>query len=311
LSDRVATLRKDDFYYPILCQLQGLGGSASIEELDAQLISQFGFTEEELGATYPTSGALIVPDKISWGRSRLKQAGFLTSGGKGVWVLTDVGREVAAKGEAAVHKAVADAMREYNRNYHAKRRAAASASSPDSALPAAQPVSGSEPAADMEVEEDQAERDWTETLLETLRSMDPSAFERLCQRMLRESGFVRVQVTGKSGDGGIDGHGVLRMNLISFQVLFQCKRYSGSVSAGTVRDFRGAMQGRADKGLIITTGTFTPDARREATRDGAPAIDLIDGEALADLLKSLKLGVRVEQIVSERVTVDPAFFGDI
>lgn len=155
------------------------------------------------------------------------------------------------------------------------------------------------------------DQSWTDILLAKLQEMDPSAFERLSQRLLRESGFVRVEVTGKSGDGGIDGHGVLRMNLISFQVLFQCKRYKGSVAAGTVRDFRGAMQGRADKGLIITTGTFTPDARREATRDGAPAIDLIDGEALTDLLKSLKLGVRVEQVVTERMTVDEAFFDEI
>jgi restriction system protein len=122
---------------------------------------------------------------------------------------------------------------------------------------------------------------------------------------------VRAEVTGKSGDGGIDGNGVLRMNLVSFQVLFQCKRYKGSVSAGTVRDFRGAMQGRADKGLIITTGTFTPDARREATRDEAPAIDLIDGEALCEHLKKLGLGVRVEQVVSERVTIEDRFFDEI
>lgn len=141
--------------------------------------------------------------------------------------------------------------------------------------------------------------------------MEPGAFERLAQRILRESGFVKVEVTGKSGDGGIDGTGVLRMNLISFQVLFQCKRYAGSVGAGAVRDFRGAMQGRADKGLIITTGSFTPDARREATRDGAPAIDLIDGEALCELLKDLRLGVEVREIRSEEITIDPAFFARI
>ncbi|GIX20603.1 MAG: hypothetical protein KatS3mg120_2279 [Erythrobacter sp.] len=141
--------------------------------------------------------------------------------------------------------------------------------------------------------------------------MEPGAFERLAQRILRESGFVKVEVTGKSGDGGIDGTGVLRMNLISFQVLFQCKRYAGSVGASVVRDFRGAMQGRADKGLIITTGTFTPDARKEATRDGAPAIDLIDGDALCELLKDLRLGVMVKEVRSEEITIDPAFFEKI
>jgi len=141
--------------------------------------------------------------------------------------------------------------------------------------------------------------------------MPPDAFERLTQRLLRESGFVRVEVTGKSGDGGIDGSGVLRMNLISFHVLFQCKRYAGSVSSPSVRDFRGAMQGRVDKGLIITTGNFTADARKEATRDGAPAIDLIDGEALCQLLKERSLGVRVRQVVHEEVEIVGEFFAEI
>jgi restriction system protein len=101
------------------------------------------------------------------------------------------------------------------------------------------------------------------------------------------------------------------MNLISFQVLFQCKRYSGSVGASAVRDFRGAMQGRADKGVILTTGTFTPDARKEATRDGAPAIDLINGDALCYLLKNLRLGVAVREIRSEEITVQPDFFDKV
>jgi restriction system protein len=83
---------------------------------------------------------------------------------------------------------------------------------------------------------------------------------------------------GHAGRFGVDGHGILRVNLVSFQVLFQSKRWKGSVGPNVVRDFRGAMVGRADKGLIITTGTFTKDARAEATRDGAPAIDLVDGD---------------------------------
>jgi restriction system protein len=139
--------------------------------------------------------------------------------------------------------------------------------------------------------------------------MKDDAFERLCQRVLRESGFVKVEVTRRSGDGGIDGIGVLRVNLVSFHVVFQSKRWKDTVGPGVVRDFRGAMVGRADKGLIITTGTFTADARREATRDGAPAIDLIDGDALCSLLKDLKLGVRVRLV--EEVEIDPAFFGTI
>ena len=137
----------------------------------------------------------------------------------------------------------------------------------------------------------------------------PDAFERLAQRLLRESGFTKVEVTGKSGDGGIDGVGILRMNLVSFQVSFQCKRWKGSVGSSTVRDFRGAMVGRADKGLIITTGNFTADARREATRDGAPAIDLIDGETLCELLKERRLGVSVRMV--EEIELDSSFFSSI
>jgi restriction system protein len=156
-----------------------------------------------------------------------------------------------------------------------------------------------------EVEESEIEATWREALLDTLMEMDASAFERLTQRLLRESGFVQVEVTGRSGDGGIDGKGIMRLGgLLSFHVIFQCKKYRGAVSVGQVRDFRGAMVGRADKGLLITTGNFTKDAIREATRDGAPAIDLIDGDQLLDKLKELELGVRTERVEVERVNVD-------
>ena len=154
------------------------------------------------------------------------------------------------------------------------------------------------------------ELDWRETLLDILQKMDPSSFERLCQRLLRESGFIEVQVTGRSGDGGIDGNGIIRLaGLISFPVVFQCKRWQASIGPSTVRELRGAMAGRADKGLLITTGSFTREAKREATRDGVPPIDLIDAELLADKLKDLELGIATAMV--ESVTVDPGFFAKI
>ena len=146
---------------------------------------------------------------------------------------------------------------------------------------------------------------YREQLLERIRSLAPSGFERLTQRLLRESGFSQVEVTGKSGDGGIDGSGTLSLNkLVSIRVLFQCKKYRGSVGSEAVRNFRGAMQGRADYGLILTTGTFTADARREASRDGVSPIELIDGERLIDLMKDLQLGLTPVQTFM----VDEAFF---
>ncbi len=153
--------------------------------------------------------------------------------------------------------------------------------------------------------------DWKQDLLGILRKqLSPPAFERLVQRMLRETGFDQVEVTGRSGDGGIDGKGIAKINgILSFRVVFQCKRYTGAVSPSEIRDFRGAMQGRADKGLFITTGYFTREAIRESVRDGALAIDLVDGDKLAIKLKSLGLGVKVEQV--EKIALDPDWFSSL
>lgn len=295
----MSTLPKvEDFYVPTLKALLHLGGSASIAEIDDRVSETEALTQDQLDQTYPTSGAPIVVDRIAWARTYLKIAGLAGSGGRGIWVLTDEGRDaLATMSDPDLRRFVIDAGNAHNTALAARKKAQQAAKSI------------SEP-----VEQDSAEADqaaWSDTLLAKMKAMDPAAFERLAQRILRESGFVKVEVTGKSGDGGIDGVGVLRMKLISFQVLFQCKRYAGSVGAGTVRDFRGAMQGRADKGLIITTGTFTPDARREATRDGAPAIDLIDGEALCQLLFDLRLGVAVTERVVHDVAIIDRFFDEM
>lgn len=277
----------DDFFKPTLEALDALGGSGAIEELEDALVTALGITQDQLDVTYPTSGAPVVPDRMSWARSFLKGGGFVTNPKRGVWVLTEEGRAAVHKPNSEIKKVVAAA----DRAAIAARKAAKS-SAEDGTIP----ESGEDAVG------------WSDRLLQRVQAIDPSAFERLCQRLLRESGFTRVEVSGKSGDGGIDGVGVLRVNLISFQVLFQCKRWKGSVGSEVVRNFRGAMQGRADKGLIITTGTFTAEARREATRDGAPAIDLIDGEALCGLLKDLNLGVTVREVRVEEVSLDEAFF---
>jgi restriction system protein len=146
---------------------------------------------------------------------------------------------------------------------------------------------------------------YRDVVVTRLQSLPASGFERFCQRLLRESGFEEVSVTGRSGDGGIDGIGVLQVNpLVSFKVLFQCKRYTGAVAPSHVRDFRGAMMGRADKGIIITTGSFTVEARREAIRDGVPPIELVDGAKLVDMLEDLELGLKPRRAFE----VDEDFF---
>lgn len=159
-----------------------------------------------------------------------------------------------------------------------------------------------------ELDESPPRPEWRQTITQYLvETLSPSGFERLIQRVLRETGFVQVEVTGRTGDGGIDGTGIAKINgILSFRVVFQCKRYRGSVGAPEIRDFRGAMQGRADKGLFVTTGHFTRDALKEATRDGAAAIDLVDGDKLAEKLKELELGVKIELL--ESVHVDETWF---
>jgi restriction system protein len=249
----------------------------TIEEMADEIPAVMKLTDEQRAVEHGKGGRSEVEYRLAWARTYLKKAGALENSARGVWRLTQRGLSITPAEVAAIYRTVQQSYQ------HGRERR----------LPAKAP----EAAADGETSQS-----WNERLQECLLGLVPDAFERLCQRLLRESGFTKVEVTGRAGDGGIDGTGVLRINLLSFHVLFQCKRWRGSVGAGVVRDFRGAMMGRADKGLIITTGTFTPDARREATRDGAPAIDLLDGEALCELMRELKIGVTVRMV--EEISVD-------
>lgn len=276
----------DAFMWPIIERLRAHGRSLSNAEMLEDVAQHMGLSEDVLAVRHGKLNQLAVDQRMGFARSFLKLVGAVENSRRAVWSLTPLGA-------AMTPEEVADIPRRVQRDYAARRAAATPERAPEE---------------HPDIIEAATEQDWKAELLARLLELDPSTFERLCQRLLREYGFIKVEVTGKSGDGGIDGTGVLRVNLLSFHVLFQCKRYSGSVGAGAVRDFRGAMVGRTDKGLIITTGTFTADARREATRDGAPAIDLVDGDALCDLLKDRGLGVTVRMV--EEVTVNDAAFAE-
>jgi restriction system protein len=268
----------DALMNPVIQALKDLGGSGTIEEIDGKASEIAGLSDEQLEVLHnpEKGGQTEVEYRLAWTRTYLKKYGVLENSSRGVWALTPKGRKLNRVDRRAVTRFVREQMR--------KARVA----SPED-----------------ELDETEEETTWRDELLDALMEMEPSAFERLVQRLLRESGFIQVEVTGRSGDGGIDGKGIMRLGgLLSFHVIFQCKRYQGSVAVGQVRDFRGAMVGRADKGLLITTGNFTKEATREATRDGAPAIDLIDGDQLIDKLKELELGVKTEKIEVEKVTVD-------
>lgn len=280
-----------ELFMPTLKALDALGGSGANDEIPPKVGEIMRLSEATMSFRPPEWRVNTFDHRCGWAKSWLKNAGYVENSERGVWALTSEGRAALDLSELELIRLVRKADAEL-------RRARL--------LTPAERVEADDGPLDTEAG---APRDWREHLLDVLISMKPDAFERLCQRVLRESGFTKVEVTGKSGDEGIDGTGVLRVNLLSFHVRFQCKRWSGSVGSGVVRDFRGAMVGRADKGLIITTGNFTADARKEATRDGAPAIDLIDGDSLCDLLRDLKIGVSVKMV--PEVTVDAEVFTTI
>lgn len=271
---------------PMLQALVQLGGSATKQELDEMVPELMQLTDEQLAVMHDPGKSNVseVVYRMGWARTYLKKVGLIDNSTRGIWTLTSEGRAIEGVEPEEV-------VRQVREQYQASRDA--QVSNPDDT-----------------VEHELQEEDWRVSAMHVLRQMDPTAFERLCQRLLRECGFVEVEVTGRTGDGGIDGIGILRLQeLVSLQVLFQSKRYSGSVGSPEIRDFRGAMVGRTDKGLFITTGYFTRAAQQEATRDGAPTIDLIDGDRLLDLLKRMGLGVKTEMV--EKITIDEAWFAQI
>lgn len=272
-----------DLMNPLLDALRKLGGSGTIEEIYAKTVEITGLQEEVLAQLHDPekSSQTEVGYRLAWARTYLKKFGLLENSSRGVWSLTEKAKTTEVVDSAEVVRFV----RALDKQFSPRTRRV-----------------------DETVRELSEEAGWKDILSTVLtQKLDPAGFERLVQRILRESGFIHVEVTGRTGDGGIDGKGIARIHgFMSFHVLFQCKRYKGSVAAGDVRDFRGAMVGRADKGLFITTGSFTPAAVREATRDGAPPIDLVDGDELAEKLKELALGVKTELV--ERVSIDSAWF---
>ncbi len=274
-----------DFFGPTILALRALGGSGSIQEIYDKVCELEGFTEDQKNTLHKNGPQTAISYRLAWARTYLKNYGAIESINRGIWALTEFGSKLTDVNKTAINAASKGskpkALVELDGNH----------SDQNLNLEAIEAITNPQEQT-LLLESDL----WMEKLLDVLQNLAPDAFERLCQRVLRESGFIKVEVTGRKGDGGIDGIGVLKIALLSFQVFFQCKRYKGSVGPSEIRDFRGSMVGRTDKGLFLTTGTFTTAAKQEATRDGAPALDLIDGEQLCRLLVDLQLGVKTKMI---------------
>jgi restriction system protein len=297
----------DELFNPTLQALKKLGGSASITELLDEVATSIKLSPEDLTQPHKEKNKERSTEtefayRLAWARTYLKAYKVIDNSSRGVWVLTAAGKEIESVNPVDV-KRVTNNRKPSNPSLSVKNGV-------------------TEPTPEEVVEEENSEltelintapeiaealsnQTWRDKLWKVLLNLKPDAFERLCQLLLREAGFTQVKVTGRSGDGGIDGFGIVQLGgLVSFPIIFQCKRFKGSVSAGVIRDFRGAMVGRADRGLIITTGTFTRDARVEATRDGAPPVDLVEGERLLDKLKDLRIGVEVKMVEEVSILTD-------
>lgn len=275
------------YFGPLLDALRGLGGSGMPSEVVERIAEDLAITDIVQNELLPSGGSRY-RNQVYWARFYLAREGLLDSSKTGVWSLTERGRITFLSPQQS-----REIFLNLVRIFQDKRRAKTNAP---------------EPITEQTVEEIVTiSKNYRIEIIDLLLNIPPSGFERLSQRLLRESGFTQVVVTGSSGDGGIDGYGTLHINpLVSFKVLFQCKRYTNSVSPSHVRDFRGAMAGRADKGIIITTGTFTAEARREASRDGVPPIELIDGEKLIDMLEHLELSLKPVTAYE----IDESFFNE-
>ncbi|MFC6860378.1 restriction endonuclease [Zunongwangia atlantica] len=288
--DKNFKYKYDDLFNPVLKALKELGGSGSISEIEEEVIQILNLSEDAINEIHRESTTKLAY-RLAWARNYLKRYGLIENSSRGVWALTDKGQKTEKVDQEKVKRTVVKLDREERSQRTSKEK------------------DDDEPKIDDTTHEIE-EFSWQDKLIQTIRKISPDQFERLCQRLLRELGFVNVEVTGRTNDGGIDGKGIYKIgSVLSFHVVFQAKRYKGSVSSSVIRDFRGAMSGRADKGLILTTGSFTREAKKEATRDGAIPIDLIDGNDFAEKLKELNLGVSIEMV--EEVKIKPEFFKSI
>ena len=275
---------------PVISALRNLGGSARAEEVCTTVAENLNLTNEVLDKRLK-NGVSRYENQVHWARFFLAKTGYIDSSRRGVWALTEKGQNAPKFTEEQLRGIIQEVQAQST-----KIKTQKEISYPQT--PKSEEVYE-------QIPPDSASQNYKDQLLTVLKTLPPAGFERVCQRLLREAGFEKVTVTGRSGDGGIDGHGVLQVNpFVSFQILFQCKRYEGSVTASQVRDFRGAMAGRAEKGIVLTTGSFTADAKRESIRDGVQPIELVDGEKLVQMFEQLELWL----IPRTTYDIDTAFF---
>jgi Mrr restriction endonuclease-like protein/restriction endonuclease len=183
-----------DMLWETVQALRALGGSGHVAEVAEKTIEIGGYSEAQQSALMPNGRTTKLAYKVYWCLSALKAVGRTDNSTRGVWSLTEAGQQLGEADIPALREEITSYYRQVNRRRRAQRDAA-------------EPTAGVEDTA----EDEQPGDAWKDELLAALREMEPLAFERLCKRLLRESGFKRVAVTKASGDGGIDGMGLLEI----------------------------------------------------------------------------------------------------
>ena len=248
--------------------IKELGGSGKNTEINDKVAQLMDLPEEVLDVPHLNSSSMSeVHYRCAWARTLLKNYGALANSARSVWAITAAFASVDSVDGEYIEK---------NCKKPVKKNESAEIQMENAGVEIPEEV-----------------RSWRRKLQDVIQNMDPFGFERLTQRLLRECGFTQVEVTKKSGDGGIDGTGKLRINgVFSFNIAFQCKRYHGVVGSGDIRDFRGSLTTNIEKGVFITTGSFSKSAIEEASAPGKQQIDLIDGEEFITKLAEFGIGVR-------------------
>lgn len=264
--------RYTELIQPTLDALKQMGGSATNEEIRDTVIEKLKLPDDIINEMHPGSTVQTELEyQLAWARTYLKNYGAISNSGRSVWAITPRFLQIDTIDPKDVERTVRKANR----------------------IGASADQTSGEDNPEKDGVESEEIRPWRERLSKVLTSMDPYGFERLTQRLLRECGFSQVIVTRKTGDGGIDGTGKLKINgFFSFNVAFQCKRYSGAVGAPEIRDFRGSLTTDIEKGIFITTGTFTKAAVDEASNAGKQQIDLISGEEFMNKLAEHGIGLK-------------------
>ena len=279
------------YFQPVLDGLKALGSSAKPREVYSWISENHDIPIDELEGT-TRGGQSKFENKVGWARFYLVKAGFIDAQERGVWVLTEKGRDAKLTHDDAYRefKNIQDKFKENDRKDRTSK---------------SKPVVADEDASAPDELEYLNQDEIQERLVKLLRHTSPKGFEELSARLLRHIGFENVKVTGEQGDQGVDGEGYLLINrFVRTKVMFQCKRYEGSVGPDKIRDFRGAIQGRAERGIFLTTGTFTKGAKEEAARENTTAIELVDIDRLLELLIEENLGVKE----TKALKIEPDFF---